>query len=490
MAEQAESLDPAAVAGRRGRGQLSLTLVVSTAFIMDQLDGTIVANAAPSIASALHVQATQIAVTMTAYLVSMAALIPLSGWVAERYGPRRVFGLAVLIFTGASGLCAASNGLGVLVAMRVLQAVGGALMVPVGRLVVLGATHKRDLITAIAWLTWPALIAPVLAPVIAGVFTTYLSWRWIFLANLPIGAAVLVWSLRVLPRSVARPVGSGRQRLDWTGFVLGGLCFGGLTYTASLLGGRVIPVLPVILIGGIAAAAGAAAIHHLRRSPHPLLSLDVFRIRTFRLSHASGSVFRLAVLGLPVLLPLYFQVGLGWSPIKAGGVVLCTFIGNIAVKPVTTPLLRRYGFRRVLLVSVTVMAAGIAGCALIGPGTPLVATAALLAAGGISRSVGFTAYNTIAFSDVPAEQRNRANTLSSTIQQLALGMGVAVGSVALRVGEALHTVVPGSALMPYRVAFVLMGLVTATALIEAARLPRDAGENIGGASRRPARARA
>lgn len=488
MAEQAGSLDPAAVAGRRG--PLSLTLVVSTAFVMDQLDGTIVANAAPSIAAALHVQATQITITMTAYIVSMAALIPLSGWVADRYGPRRVFGLAVLIFTGASGLCAVSTGLGMLVAMRVLQAVGGALMVPVGRLVVLGATHQRDLITAIAWLTWPALIAPVLAPVIAGVFTTYLSWRWIFLANLPIGAAVFGWSLRVLPRSVARPAGAGRQRLDWTGFVLGALCFGGLTYTASLLGRRVIPAVPVLVIGGIAAAAGAATLRHLRRSPHPLLSLDAFRIRTFRLAHASGSVFRLTVLGLPVLLPLYFQVALGWSPIKAGAVILCTFIGNIAVKPMTTPLLRRYGFRRVLLVSVAVMAAGIAGCALVGPGTPLVATAVLLAVGGVSRSVGFTVYNTIAFSDVPAEQRNRANTLSSTIQQLALGMGVAVGSVALRAGEALHAVIPGSALLPYRVAFVLMGLLTATALVEAVRLPSDAGENIGGASRRPARARA
>lgn len=470
------------------RARLSLTLVVSTAFIMDQLDGTIVANAAPSIATALHVPASQISVTMTAYIVAMAALIPLSGWVADRYGPRLVFSFAVAMFTAASGLCAISTSLGMLVGMRVLQAVGGALMVPVGRMVVISATEKRDLINAIAWLTWPALIAPVVAPVIAGVFATYLSWRWIFLVNLPVGAAVFVWALRAVPRVAPVKPSTPRGPLDWRGFLLGVVCFGGLTCTASLLGREHIPVLPTVTIGIVALAAGSTAVRHMLRAQHPLLSLDALRIRTFKLAHSSGSVYRLTVLGFPVLLPLFFQVGLGWSPVKAGAVVLFSFVGNIAIKPVTTPLLRRFGFRRILLAAVSVMALGIAGCAVLGPDTPLAATAALLLVGGVSRSVGFTVYNTIAFSDVPPTETSRANTLSSTIQQLALGMGVAMGSVALRAGEALRHVFPDSPLTPYRIAFALMGLLTATALTEAARLPRNAGENIGGSSRRPVRA--
>lgn len=458
---------------------------MASAFVMEQLDGTIVANAAPSIAADLHVTPARIGVTMTAYLVTLAALIPLSGWVADRFGTRRVFVCAVTLFTLASGLCAMSPDLGVLVGMRVAQAAGGALMVPVGRLLVLGATEKKDLIRTIAYLTWPALLAPILAPVLAGVFTTYLTWRWIFLVNVPIGVIVLVWALNVLPRGRR----GATEKLDGWGAAGTLVCFSSLTYLGALLAQPRVPALTAAVTAAMAVASGVLTVVHLLRASHPLLRLRLLRIRTFRLAHAGGSLFRLTVLGLPFLLPLLFQVGFGWSPIKAGLVVLFVFAGNIAIKPATTPLLRRFGFRGVLLATVATMSVSIAGCAVLTGATPLVAVAAVLAIGGIGRSVGFSAYNTIAFSDVRAADMSAANTLASTIQQLALGLGIAVGSIALRVGDAVGGRGPASDLTPYRIAFVLLALITASAILEVRLLPRDAGAAVGGAASRGQRTR-
>jgi EmrB/QacA subfamily drug resistance transporter len=469
----------AALPGRR-RGLL-VTLLVATAFIMDQLDGTILANAAPSIAAAFGVPPTRIAEAITAYLITLAVLIPLSGWVADRFGARRVFCCAVAIFTIASGLCAASQSLEMLIGMRVLQAAGGALMVPVGRLVVLRAAPKSDLIRAIAYLTWPALVAPVVAPVLAGYFSTYLSWRWIFLVNLPIGVVVFAWAALVMPAErLATP-----HRLDVWGVLLSVACFGSLTYLAAIVSRERIPPTLAAVTLVVAVGSGVVGVRHLLRTPGPLLNLRVLRVRTFRLTHAGGSVFRSAVLGLPFLLPLMFQVGFGWSPVKAGAVVLFVFVGNIAIKPASTTLLRRFGFRSVLVTAITVMVLGIAGCALLTATTPLAVVALLLAVGGASRSMGFTAYNTIAFSDIPAREMPAANTLASTVQQLALGFGVAASSLAIRVGEAGAD----SATAPYRIALLLLAAATAFSVIEAWRLPHDAGTNIGGGSRRRRSAR-
>lgn len=465
---------PARSAGNRPR--LAQVLLVASAFVMEQLDGTIVANAAPSMAADLRVAPARIGVTMTAYLVTLAALIPLSGWVADRFGTRRVFVFAVTLFTLASGLCAMSPDLAVLVGMRVAQAAGGALMVPVGRLLVLGATEKKDLIRTIAYLTWPALVAPILAPVLAGIFTTYLTWRWIFLVNVPIGMIVLVWALIVLPRGRRRAT----RKLDVCGVAGTLVCFSSLTYLGASLAQPQVPILPAAVTAAVALASGVLTVAHLLRASAPLLRLRLLRVRTFRLAHAGGSLFRLTVLGLPFLLPLLFQVGFGWSPIKAGLVVLFVFAGNIAIKPATTPLLRRFGFRGVLLATVATMSVSIAGCAVLTGTTPLAAVAAVLAIGGVARSVGFSAYNTIAFSDVPAAEMSAANTLASTIQQLALGLGIAVGSVALRIGDAVGGSVPASNLTPYRIAFALLALITASALLEVRLLPRDAGAAVGG----------
>ena len=462
---------------------MPLALLVAGAFFMENLDGTIIATAAPRMAAAFGVAPAAIGITMTAYLVTVAALIPVSGWVSERWGARRTFTLALVGFTAASGWCAASTSLPELTAVRVLQGAAGALMVPVGRLVVLRVTGKSDLIRVIAYLTWPGLVASVAAPVLGGLFATYLSWRWIFLVNLPLGVVAVIVALRIVPQVRGRAAGS----LDRTGFALIGTALAAVMYAAALLGEDHTPWL---LCGGCAAVGAvltAVGVRHLMRTPHPLVDLTAFRVRTFRVSHAGGSLYRAAVFAVPFLLPLMFQDAFGWTPLRAGSMVVFVFIGNLAIKPATGPLLRRLGFRTVLVGSAAALAVATALIGLLTAHTAPVLTALLLVAGGAFRSIGFTGYNTIAFADIAPEAMTHANTLSSTVQQLAQGLGVAAGGLALRAGEAVSG---PSSLSAYRIAFAALALLAVIAAVEAATLPRDAGVQLGaGGAARPARIR-
>jgi EmrB/QacA subfamily drug resistance transporter len=464
----------------------SLALLVAGAFFMEMLDGTIIATAAPSMARSFGVASADIGVAMTAYLLTLAVFIPLSGWLADRWGARAVFTAAIVVFTVSSALCAAAVDLPMLAVMRVVQGVGGAMMVPVGRLVVLRSTDKSHLIRAIAYLTWPALAAPVVAPAVGGLLTTYLSWHWIFLVNVPLGAVALGFALRVVPDIRGRV----STRLDGAGFVLSALCLACVVYGAAVLSNQRIPVAQVTVLGAVALVSGALAVWHLLRTRSPLLDLSVFRVTTFRLAHASGSLFRIAINAVPFLLPLMFQDGFGWTPIHSGLAVVFVFFGNIAIKPFTTPLLRRFGFRPILVASGLAATLTIVGCALLGPGWPFPAMLIVLFASGVFRSLGFTAYNTIAFADVEAARMSHANTLSSTLQQLATGLGVAVGALCLRLGQAVPGVRPGD-VTPYRVALGLVAALIFAGMTAALRMPRDAGEVIGGgAARRPVPAQA
>ncbi|GAA5195637.1 MFS transporter [Rugosimonospora acidiphila] len=463
----------------------SLALLVAGAFFMEMLDGTIIATAAPSIARSFGVASADIGVAMTAYLLTLAIFIPLSGWLADRLGARRVFATAIVVFTISSALCAASVNLPMLAGMRVVQGIGGAMMVPVGRLVVLRSTDKSHLIRAIAYLTWPALAAPVVAPAVGGLLTSYLSWHWIFLVNVPLGVLALGFALRVVPDLRAQVA----SRLDGPGFVLSAVCLACVVYGAAVLSNQRIPVARVVVLAAVGLACGALAVWHLLRTRAPLLDLSVFGVATFRLAHASGSLFRIAINAVPFLLPLEFQDGFGWTPVKSGLAVVFVFFGNIAIKPATTPLLRRFGFRPVLVVSTLAATLTIVGCALAGPGWPFPALVSVLFASGVFRSLGFTAYNTVAFADVDAARMSHANTLSSTLQQLATGLGVAAGALCLRLGQAL----PGTAsagTTPYRVALALIAAMIFGGMVAALGMSRDAGVGIGGgAGRRPAPAR-
>jgi EmrB/QacA subfamily drug resistance transporter len=458
---------------RPARSWRALALLVAGALFMENLDGTIVVTATQRMARSFRVPAADLNVTIAAYLLALGTFIPISGWVAGRFGARKTFATAIAVFTVSSAFCAAASSLDQLTAMRVVQGLGGAMMVPVGRLVVLRATSRSELINAIAYLTWPALAAPVIAPALGGALTTYASWRWIFVVNIPLGVAAFAVALRIVPEvRTTVPVS-----LDWVGFAL---TAGGLTALVGGLelityGGTVLVVIAVSLCVG--AVLLGWSVFHLCRSAHPLLELGVFRIPTFRVTNLGGSCFRMAIGAVPFLLPLLFEEVFGWDPFEAGLIVVPIFVGNIGVKPFTTWLLRRFGFRTILVTAGSAVAMTLGICAAFRPGFPLAITVGVLFASGVFRSIGFSAYNTIVFADVPADEIANANTLTSTIQQLSLGLGVAAGALALHAGAPIDRLLGAAArgAAPFTVAFVLIALLALVAVVESARLPGHAG---------------
>jgi EmrB/QacA subfamily drug resistance transporter len=453
-----------------------LALLVAGCFFMENLDGTMVVTSAPRIGADLGVAASAVGLVVTAYLVTLAVLIPLSGWLVGRLGIRAVFISAIVIFTCASALCASSVDLGELVAMRVLQGVGGAMMVPVGRLAVLGPAAKADLMRLVSYIVWPGLVAPVVAPLLGGVITTYAGWRWLFLVNVPLGVVAFVAARALAP--AAAPAGSAP--LDWFGLVASGVGLGGLTCAAALAS-LAAPVWGLVaLVAVVSLLALVATGRHLARAAHPLVDLTTLRIATFRTALLTGGVFYLGMAAVPFLLPLLFENVFGWSAVKAGAVVLFLFAGNIGIKPAAASLLNRFGFRTVLVGAGCALAVTMAGLGLVTRSTPVVLIAVVAMLSGMARSIGGTSYNTLIYSDVPESQMAHANTLSATFTQLSLGFGVASAAVALRVGVSLGSVLPGPASPTdrYTVAFALLAAMPLVAAAGAARLSADAGSSV------------
>lgn len=449
-----------------------LALLVAGAFFMEILDATVIAPAAPHIAEDLGVAPVTINVAITAYVLTLAVLIPISGWLTDKFGARRVFSAAVAVFTLASAGCAAATSLPMLVATRVLQGVGGAMMVPVGRLVVIRTTEKTDLVRAVAYLTWPALAAPLIAPALGGVLSTYASWRWIFLVNVPLGVIALLPARRLVPDVRADDPG----RLDLRGFLLAACGIAALVFglegVASSHPRWSLATSALV----VAAAALTLTVVHLRRVPAPLVDLRILAVRTYRVTALGGSVFRAVITAIPFLLPLFFQLGFGWTAAHAGLVVIALFAGNVGIKPATTPLMRRFGMRPVMLGSVLASAVCLVAMAFLTPATPLVLLLGLLMVSGIFRSIGFTTYNTVAFADVPGPRMTSANTLMSTLQELGGGLGVAAGALLVRLGAGVGTDGEGA----YRFAFVLLAVLLLIPAVEAFTLPRTAGNVVAG----------
>ena len=455
-------------------GAQRVALIVAAAFFMQNLDGVIIATSLPQMASAFRVRPADLNIGITAYMLSTAAFVPLSGWVADRLGAKRVFAGAIVIFTLASLACGFAQDLWQFTAARIVQGLGGALMTPVGRVVVLRSAEKADLLAATALLTWPALIAPVIGPVLGGFVTTYVSWRWNFFLNAPLGAVGVALVLAFVPGgSVA-----AKPRFDLPGFMLTSAALVALLAGLEGLSGphRVLSGLTVLAGIGL----GAIAARHLSRREGPLLDLSPLKIPTFTISTVdAGNLFRLTISATPFLLPLMFQVAFGLSAWMAGLYVFAYFAGNLLMKTVTTPALRRFGFRNVLIANGVLAGVAILACAALGPTTSAVLVVAVLLVAGLTRSMQFTALATLTFADVGPHLRGSSSTLSSMLQQVSIGLGVSLAAVLINVSQSLRGA-DRLALADFRFAFLVMGLISIAASALFLRLDADAGAEVSG----------
>ncbi|HBQ6284602.1 TPA: MFS transporter [Klebsiella pneumoniae] len=459
-----------AISSRDERAFSAPALLVAGAFFMEFLDGTVIATALPDMARDFGVTAVELNIGISAYLITLAVLIPASGWIADRFGARAIFTLALAIFTLASVFCGLSTEVHIFVAMRILQGVGGALMVPVGRLAVLRTTPKHQLIKAIATLTWPALVAPIIGPPLGGFITRYASWHWIFFINVPLGLAAIILSLRIIPDIRE----TERRSFDLSGFITTSVAMVSLVTAMERLGDRQPQIWPTLALAALGFGCLLYSIRHFRRAAAPMVRLDALQVPTFRVTMYGGSLFRASISAVPFLLPLLFQVGFGMDPFHSGLLVLAVFVGNLTIKPATTPLIRWLGFRRLLLINGALNVCSLLACALLTPQTPVWAIMLILYLGGVFRSIQFTGVSTLAFADVPAAQMSDANTLFSTASQLAVGLGITLGAIGIRLGEQvgdwLHlTELPG---ISFRLSFVFIALICLVGMIDSLHLPK------------------
>jgi EmrB/QacA subfamily drug resistance transporter len=460
------------------RPSIYVTALIAGAFFMENLDGTIIATALPQMARSFHIGAVNLNIGMTAYLLTLAVFIPISGWVADRFGARSVFASAIGIFTFASLLCGLCHTLTQFTLMRILQGLGGAMMVPVGRLIVLRNTPKDKLTQAIAYITWPGLTALVLGPPLGGFITTYWSWHWIFFLNLPIGAIAFVLSLLWIEN-----VRTGEQHpFDWLTFLFAGMASAGTVFAMEKFGGEGMHwQLPTTILAISLISGGLAFVAARRKPATSFVDLESLRIKTYALSIYGASAFRIAVSVLPFLLPLMFQIVFGLSAFRSGLYLLALFAGDFSMKAIVIQVLRRYGFRRILIVNGIVVAASMLLCCIINPATPPALIIAILFVHGACRSMEFTCMTTLSYSEITPEKMSRANGFLSAVMQLSLGMGIAVGAITLRLIAHAHghsAAVPQ--LRDFHQAILVMSILALGPVFNSIGLPHDAGATTSG----------
>lgn len=459
-----------------------LPYIVAATFFMEYLDTTVIATALPQMARTFGVGPNALSLGMTAYMLALSIFIPASGWMADRFGSRTVFFGAISIFALASILCGLSNDPVQFTAARVLQGIGGAMMVPVGRMIVVRSTEKSRLMQAISTITWPGIVAPVVGPPIGGFITTYASWRWIFLLNVPFALCALVAVVAWVPNLH----GETRRPLDVSGLVLSGISLTAILYGAELASQPATSPWTAVALVAFGVLVGVVAYYHARRRAHPLIDFSTLQIPTFSVTVITGSLTRIGIGAIPYLMPLLFQIGFGMSAFHAGLLLLASALGNLGMKALTTRILRRYGFRRVCIVDMLVVSAAIIACGMLTPQSPLAWVLVVVFIYGVVRSMQFSTLATLAYADVPATQMSAASTLWSAAQQMTIGLGIAFGAVALRaaahingetrVHEGMHF-----SLADFRLAFLLAGLLTLVSIVGYLRMSRDAGHSMGGA---------
>ncbi|MCP5412277.1 MAG: multidrug efflux MFS transporter [Alphaproteobacteria bacterium] len=452
----------------------TIALIVGAAMFMEQLDGTVLATALPSMAHELGVAAPSLSIALTSYLISLAIFIPVSGRVADRFGARTVFRGAIVVFTLGSILCGQAPNVPLLVAARFFQGIGGALMLPVGRLVLMRSVAKRDLIQATSWVLIPAVVGPILGPPLGGFIVTYLNWRWIFYINVPIG----ILGVYLVSRYIADTKEDGPRGFDIPGMVLSALSLGLLLFGFELASHRETVTMALVLLG-IGALAGVGYVAYARSATDPILDISLMKIPTYGTSVIAGAITRITQGAHPYLLPLMMQLGFGFSAAQSGLMTFATALGSIAAKPVAPTILRRFGFRDTLMVNGFFASAGYAICGLFRPGWPPLLMFGLMLLSGFFMSIQFTGYNTIAYDEIPPERMGTATSFYTTFQQLMLSMGICAGAAALEgamfLGGHVHP-----AFGDFTAAFWTVALISLTATIWNRRFSHEAGTEISG----------
>jgi len=455
--------------------QRLIPLIVATALFMENMDSTVIATSLPAIAADIGTSPLTLKLAITSYLLSLAVFIPASGWTADRFGARMVFALAVAVFMVGSIGCALSSSVTHFVIARILQGMGGAMMTPVGRLVLLRSVDKKALVNAMAWVTVPALIGPVIGPPLGGFITTYFSWHWIFLINIPIGLLGIFLAMKYIdPIKSTDP-----ERFDLYGLVLAGIGLAGIAFGLSVAGLNLLPWSVVAALVGMGSISMTLYVIHARRTGSPVLDFSMLRLSTMRAAIIGGFMFRLGIGALPFLLPLLMQVGFGLTPFQSGLVTFASAVGAMGMKTLAARIIRTFGFRNLMTVNAVISAFFLGACALFTPATPLLLIMIILVVGGFFRSLEFTAINTVAYAEVEPAQMARATTLVSVNQQLAVSAGVAVGAFSvestlwLRHQDELNA----SAFAP---AFIVVALISAASSYFFWQMPDDAGNEISG----------
>jgi EmrB/QacA subfamily drug resistance transporter len=457
------------------RVKLYLPWVVAIALLMEQLDSTIINTAIPAMATSLHVTPLSLKAVATSYIVSLAVCIPVSGWMADRFGTRRVFSIAVAIFTASSVLCGLAVNAPMLVATRVVQGIGAAMMIPVGRLTIVRTFPKSELLVALNFVIIPALIGPLLGPTVGGLIVEWLSWREIFFVNVPVGLAALYLIRRYMPDYRS----DTRQPLDVMGLVLFGTGAALLSWLLEVFGEHTLDATSAGVLLLISISLLVAFAWHARSEVHPLMRLTLFRIRTFRVSVVGGTITRLGVGGLPFLLPLLYQLGLGLPAWKSGLLMMPIAIGALCMRLVSARVVRRYGFRKVLMANTLLSGLTISMFALVTPSTSIAVIIALGLAQGLFNSLQFSSINSMAFADIETADSSMASTMASTLQQMSLGFGLALGSLITGwfLGAMSQTDQSAVTSALHR-AFLTLGAVTIVSSLAFATLkPRD-GESV------------
>jgi EmrB/QacA subfamily drug resistance transporter len=452
----------------------TIPLILAVALFMENMDSTVIATSLPAIAADIGTSPVALKLALTAYLVSLAIFVPVSGWMADRFGAKRIFRCAIGVFVLGSIACAVSGSLAEFVAARFLQGIGGAMMTPIARLVLVRSTQRSELVSAMAWLTVPALVGPMAGPPVGGFVTTFFSWHWIFLINVPIGIVGIFLAGRFLPEIET----SRRGRIDFVGFALAGIAAAGIVFGLSVVSLPALPPVVGIATLGLGIACGLLYLRHQRRHADPVLDFQLFVNPTFRAAISGGSLFRIGAGAVPFLLPLMFQLGFGLNPLQSGLLTFASAAGALLMKFLARPILQAGGFRIVLAASALGGAALIGVNALFTPETPHLVIVAVLLAAGFLRSLFFTSANALVFAELEDRDTGQGTAIASVTQQVSVALGVAVAGGILEATVFLTGIPLG--LTAFSTAFVIVAAVTALAAVPVLRLHPKAGNAVSG----------